>query len=231
MNLINNLLDLVYPPRCITCEEILLPFKNNFLCENCSDESFFNEIEGPYCICGLNITICKGCGPHYFTKNTAAFLYEGMVQEVIHKLKYGRKAYVASGIAKLMATQIGIEPFKNAHYIVPVPIHKNRHRKRGFNQSELIATQLSKNLNLKRPKNLILRIKDTKPLSKFTPAVREATLKNAFFIRPEYNLQGKNIVIVDDIFTTGATLNACAKLLHEKKVNDVSCVTFSVVPT
>ena len=227
MDYINNILDFIYPPRCIACHELLLPFKNEFICQHCT--GIFEPIVGPFCVCGLSAQNCGTCGSHVFTQNNGAFIYTGFCQDVIYKFKYAKKPFMAKGMANLMVNTIGEAVFSGIDYLIPVPIHKGRLRKRGFNQAELLASHLSAIVKVPVAKNVLTRIKDTKPLANFTPAIRKNTLANAFAVDKK-RIINKRIILIDDIYTTGSTLNACAKVLYESGAASVSCATFAVVP-
>ena len=186
---------------------------------------------GPTCVCGLSVTEnCRDCDRHIFLKNTAAFPYQDMAQEIIFRFKYGKKAFMAPGIARLMVENVSPNIFQ-VDYIVPVPIHKNRLKKRGFNQAQLLSKYIGKLVNKGHTKDLLVRVKDTKPLSNFTPKGRENTLKDAFSLKEKYCIADKKVLLIDDIFTTGATLNACAQILYKHGAAEVNCLTFSAVPS
>ncbi|MCL1995105.1 MAG: ComF family protein [Defluviitaleaceae bacterium] len=225
-NNITNLLDFIYPPRCIACHELLLPFKEQFICPDCTE--VLTPIPAPFCVCGRPKRECGTCGPHNFTQNTGAFFYSGICQDIIYKFKYAKKPFMAKGMAILMSQTIDKSVFENIDCIIPVPIHKNRMRKRGFNQAHLLAKHLSYLVFVPVAKNALIRTKDTKPLANFTPAHRQNTLANAF-TADKKQLYDKRILLIDDIYTTGSTLNACAKVLYENGATAVSCATFSIV--
>ena len=225
----NNLLSFIYPPRCLVCDILLPAFKDYTRCSSCSN--ILVSMEAPFCICGLPKNNCKGCGPHSFSTNRSAFLYNGIIQDVIYKFKYGKKPFMAKGLVSLMVKEIGSEIFQNADIIAPIPIHKKRQRTRGFNQSALLAKEITNQLNLPPPKTILFRIKETKPLAGLTPLMRANILKDAFIINPKITVANKTILLIDDIYTTGATLNACAKHLYENGAKDVLGATIAVVET
>ena len=196
-------------------------------------EGYFQGIAEAVCSCGRPITgkpRCQTCEDLIIIQNQAAFLYEGMAQEVILKLKYGKQPDVARGMATLMLTALGTACLTQADLVIPIPIHKKRLRTRGFNQADLLAKELCQQGGVKPPRPLLIRKKHTKPLSNFTPRGRVNTLKDAFLCQKHHLVAGKHILLVDDIFTTGATLNACAKVLLAAGAETVTSVTFAVVP-
>lgn len=220
----DDVLDLIYPPCCILCDEILPPFKDYYLCSDCVD--FFQGLEPPFCSCGLSRSLCAKNCENIFIKNSAPFLYQEMVQELTMRFKYAKKAFIGKGMAQLMIKHLPAETW-DTDLIVPVPIHKNRLRKRGFNQAEILTGWLAEYLDLNYEPKLLIRQKDTKPLSGFSPMGRINTLKDAFAVKKKP--VGKKVLLIDDIYTTGATLNVLAKILYENGACSVSCATFSVV--
>ncbi len=122
-----------------------------------------------------------------------------------------------------------IEDYKNIDYITPVPIHKNRMRTRGFNQSYILAKEISKYINIPVIPDLLLRTKNTKAQSGLTPIGRENNIKGAFVFNKNYNIYEKNIAIVDDIYTTGSTINECAKTLSYFRPKSIISITLSIV--
>ena len=222
-------LDFVYPPRCISCHELLAAFSQKFICSHCSD-IFVPVPTGSACTCGLPKNNCGTCGTHVFAQNTSAFFYHDLCKDIIYKFKYAKKPFMAKGMATLMATALDKSTFCDIDYIIPVPIHKNRLRSRGFNQAQLLAQHLSNIVGISTCKNALQRAKDTKPLANFSPGIRENVLINAF-IANKKQIQNKRILLIDDIYTTGSTLNACAKVLYENDAAIVKCATFAIVPT
>lgn len=230
-------LDIIYPPKCIVCEEILpMPIDLGiFFCsDSCANALVL--IDGITCtICGApaeqDKEPCRECKnrENIFTKNIATFVYEDMVLDIIQKFKYAKKTYVARGLSLLMFKRLQNLDFGQVDYIVPIPIHKNRLKKRGFNQAALLAKNIADYSKRPVASQLLRRIKDTKPLSNFSPTGRQNTLKGAFAINKKYNVADKTILLVDDIFTTGATFNECSQVLYENGAKEVICTTLSVV--
>lgn len=229
-------LELIYPPKCISCEDII-PLKNErWICSNC--KHLFNYIEGYICkSCGTKVDKenkkCVDCieANNLFTQNIPIFLYEDIIQDIIYKFKYGRKSYIGKGLGTIMVNRLLLTSsiFYDIDYIVPIPIHKNRLKTRGFNQSEIIAKEISKATSIPMVRNLIFRIKDTKPQSKFSPLGRKNNLKDAFIVNKKYNLSSKKVLLIDDIYTTGITLNSCSQVLYKSGADEVRASTFSIV--
>jgi ComF family protein len=236
------LLESVFPQNltCHACDAELEPRSQEVYCNDCLRQLI--RIESNVCSkCGKPIESayeqlsdyrfkCKECQEsfHYFRKHHAFALYEGSMKVSLMKLKYKGDAYQAVQMGKYLAMVLKDENFE-AHYdyIVPVPIHYSRKWHRGYNQSELITKELLEVLKLKVPTNLLKRVKRTKKLKAIGREERKRILKDVFALDRKYQnqLKDKKILLVDDIYTTGSTLNACAKVLYESGCEIIDCVT------
>ena len=219
--ILDNIICFLYPPICISCEEIL-PIGSvsakRFLCEEC----FLN----------FNKNIDKNINDNTNKTHAYAYVYSGMVQECVYKFKYGKRDYIARGLGVAMAKSIDRDFFCDADFIIPVPIHKKRYKRRGFNQAELLAKYLCKELslsNVKKPTKLLKRTKYTKPMAELAPSLRKISIKDAFSLNSNINIADSTIIIVDDIYTTGATLDECAKILYENGAKKIKYATLSMV--
>ena len=138
----------------------------------------------------------------------------GPVKEMIHHLKYSGFTEFADPLAELILQRIQNKVPKGRIEVVPVPLHKSRESMRGFNQSELIARELSKKLRLDGG-DFIRRVRNTEPQVTLSGARRRDNLANSFICVDPAEVQGKTILLVDDVTTTGATLNECARVLKD----------------
>lgn len=226
----NSCLDLIYPPACMGCDTLLplastvhppavmadgriLPSAKVFLCPNCVDDFAPAARFSP-----------EGHG--------FAYPYKGLVQQSIYKLKYGKQAHVAQGLGICMAESIGRDFFGDTDMIVPVPIHPKRHRTRGFNQAERLALYLCHHLQLPavpKPTNALQRVKNTRPMAELSPSLRKHALHDAFCLNKKVDIVNLNVVLVDDIYTTGATLDACAQLMLVNGAKKVRYATLAKV--
>ncbi|MCL1935942.1 MAG: ComF family protein [Defluviitaleaceae bacterium] len=222
--MIKHIINILYPKKCTACSEILKNI-DNFFCDECITLLNFS----PLCECFVKYNECRNCKNNIFEKNISSFAYTGLSQDLIYKLKYGKRANIAKGMSFAMLKSIGGDIFRNSDYIVPIPVHRNRLKSRGFNQAYLIALGITKILKIQKPTNLIFRIKDTKPLASLSPSSRINMLEDAFYISKKYDIQGKTILLVDDIFTTGSTLNTCANILYKNGAKSVMAATFAIV--
>ncbi len=216
---------------CLCCEREVPSDSNYSLCSDCYKK--LNKISGRLCtVCGDSLAAesmeCMLCNniSYSFASNQSCFYYDETAGTIIKSYKYGGRKYYAEHIAKLMFDNLNC--FKGIDLIVYVPISKNKNKLRGFNQSELLAKHLSKLTGIKVIDAL------SKDEVKFSQAglSREARLKNlsgTFHIKAENNdkLKGKNILIIDDVFTTGSTLSECAKELKKAKPKKIITATFA----
>lgn len=225
------LLNWLYPPRCIFCNNIIAIDKyNKFdVCSNCIENIPF--IKEPTCNkCGKILNhigeFCSDCLKikHIYTKGWIALEYDDMTREAIHRFKYNNCARYSKALVEIMCKAMEDKSILDYKFdlITSVPIHKNKLKKRGYNQSDLLAKGLSHTLNIPY-KSLIKRIKDTKAQSSLAPKERYNNLKEAFEIdnKEKTKFTNKNILIVDDIYTTGSTINACADKLIDIGINNI----------
>ena len=221
-----TLTDLFFPPRCAVCDG-LLTVREQGICTAC--EKDLHRIGEPYCMkCGKEIhrdedIYCADCRIHArsFESGRALFLYNDAMRGSIYRFKYaGRKEYAAY-YGREMAAFLGdwiraVDP----DALIPIPIHKKRMKKRGFNQAELIAAALSEHIHVPVEADLLHRVVDTKKQKELNASERENNLKKAFkTTRNDVELD--TVLLIDDIYTTGATMNAAATALKEAGIKHV----------
>ena len=220
-----GILNALFPPRCILCDEIVEEGED--FCPSCLEKE--QVMEEPCCkTCGRGIlreedSLCKNCKHHHFSFCGGMILYHltEEIEEAISELKYkgrkdkgeffGRRAgeYFHEKMEKL-----GIQA------IFPVPIHKDRRKKRGYNQAEVIGRALEKECGIPLYSEFLKREKKTKALKDLNPVERLQNLLSAINCEPIPE-ELKKIVLVDDIFTTGATMEACTRKLLEQGIEEV----------
>lgn len=234
--ILNIILDFIYPENisCILCDRPINKSNTYSMCKECFTNIHF-IVDG--CVkCGkpiINYSLEKqsveGCGycinkSFYFDKAISCIEYDELSKKIIFKLKYSNHTYMSKYIATIMKEKLELENFK-FDYILYVPLHKKRQKKRGFNQSEKIARYLSKLIDVPVI-DILVRYEYTKKLYKLKKSERQKELKNAFMIKnSRYNLSKKNILLVDDIFTTGTTVNEVSKLLKLEGVNKIIVIS------
>ncbi|TCK93373.1 ComF family protein [Natranaerovirga hydrolytica] len=226
MDKLDRLIDIIYPPRCPICGCIISWNKDKRICMECLEQSPI--IEGPRCkkcskpILQKESNYCFDCSntTHYYDKGWALWLYEEPVKKGIQQFKYNHKKEYATLYAIELVKQFKEElQSHNINTIVPVPLHKKRQKQRGYNQAEVLAKAISKEIN--RPVEALLRRSiNTLPQNKLSDQGRIHNIKNAFEINNRVQINN-NVLLVDDVYTTGSTINECAKIIkiyHNVKV-------------
>lgn len=186
-------------------------------------------IVSPFCmVCGKQLDddtqeVCSDCDSkrHEFIRGVAAFSYTKEIKQSMYRFKYeGQREYAYFYADMLYRLRGRIMAGWRPDVLVPVPLHKKRYRKRGYNQAALIAHRLGALLDIPVDEQLIQRTKNTLPQKALGDKERAKNIKNAFHVTPDI-VKYKRILLVDDIYTTGATLDACARALNERNKVDI----------
>ena len=229
MNLLENLLSgfvsLFYPQLCLSCNKNITPDKES-ICISCQVQlpktNFHLEKENPFTdrFWG-RVKIESGASFYHFTKG-------GFVQHLIHNLKYKGRSDVGVKLGNLYGKTLKKAPlFSNIDLIIPVPLHPKKELKRGYNQSDVFAKGLSETMDVEWNKKILIRTKMTETQTKKTRLERLENVQNVFQLRSPQFLENKHILIVDDVLTTGATLEACSTKILEVPNTKVSLVTIA----
>jgi ComF family protein len=170
---------------------------------------------------------CHGLDPA-FNRGRAAVLSKGPARALIHELKYRGGLYVLEDISAVFRASAALLEFCRGATLIPVPLHSRKARERGYNQSELIARCLMEAVGGNTQVELLLRrVVDTQSQTAFDRRTRLRNLKNAFALAPDVTLNPRHhYVLVDDVFTTGSTLNSCARVLRRAGGLNLDVVTF-----
>lgn len=224
MNL-ETILEFLYPDVCGICNNIC----KNCLCKKCELKIRKYEINK---IVDLNRNVQIKNSNYknmYFDYIISIYKYEDIIRQKIIEYKFGDKPYLYKMFSKIILKNKKICGFfKKYDIIIPVPIHKEKKHIRGYNQTELIAKEISKNNhNLRLEKNVLIRKLSTKPQSSLTKKERKENIQNAFDIINEKRIENKNIILFDDIYTTGSTVNECSKILKQKGVKKIMILTIA----
>jgi competence protein ComFC len=206
-----KLVDFFFPRRCVGCGK-----NGGFLCDSCSQR--LPRLLRPFCQkCGkpgASGGLCPAC----WGQETAidgirsVFRFEGVVRQAIHELKYRNLKAISGCLAELMASYLQDNPI-HGEVLVPIPLHLKRLRERGYNQSSLLAKEIGKLIALPLIDGGLHRLKDSLPQARTTTVEeRRRNVANAFACRDE-KLSGRGVILIDDVCTSGATLEACAKAL------------------
>ena len=207
--ILDPVIDLLFPLSCVVCKR-----EGRFLCEGC--ETTLPRLESPHCSICANpggAPVCAWCAaiPPAFDGIRAPYLLDGPITEMVYGLKYRNLRSWAPGMGRLMATHIESSP-DSADLLVPVPLHRRRERDRGYNQSELLAREVSELTAIPLEPEVLSRTRDTPPqISMTSQEDRRRNMEGAFACTA--SVGGRRVLLVDDVVTTGATMSACAREL------------------
>ncbi|HPF46120.1 MAG: ComF family protein [Alphaproteobacteria bacterium] len=230
-------LDIILPPKCLNCSARVDSAQN--ICPDCWKKLHF--LSGPKCSCcgypfeielandfrDLGENLCAACQKkeRAFDRAVSALRYDDDSRKMVIGFKHHDKPEFAGYFTKLML-QAGKELFENADLIMPVPLHKHRQFSRRYNQSALLSRNLAKALSLKHDPKILVRIKNTPP-QQGNLKRRAKNVIGAFKVVPERknDIKNKNILLIDDVYTTGATTENCAKALKKAGAQKVFVLT------
>lgn len=233
---IDTFLDFIYPRNiyCILCNKSIDKDKKYSICDECIEELKF--IKDKMCLkCGKPLdeiylyNNCPECidSKVYYTRAISCVEYDDISKKLVYSLKYDKKRYIAYHMAEIMADKFKEVNIGKIDLIVPVPLHKAKERERTFNQAYLIAKYLGRMLDKYVDNKSLVRIKNTKTQNKLTKDERKCNLKKAFKVIERDNIRNKNILLIDDVFTTGSTVDECSKVLLGSGASKVYVLTFA----
>lgn len=236
----------IFPNRCVICDEVLnfgTGIYNEHICKKCINDIEF--IDSLHCMkCGAKINeydkhLCLRCQNTYSEKisyynyGLGLCRYTDSIKKSIHRIKYANRKEYLEFYGKLIVKQYFNEIKKmNIDCFVPVPIHKKRYIERNYNQAQVLAECISDelkkyNINIPVNNNIIYRTKNTKSLNKFDTLARVNELHDAFIVNKINNI--KDICIIDDIYTTGSTIETMSKILHNNGYKNIYFISIAVV--
>jgi len=240
MNILLQLLDIIYPPRCSVCGRFLSAEEKRRrplrICTRCLET--LTPVPHPLCtVCGMPLRDSSGsdhvCGnclrnmPHYDFMR-APYVYEGALMSTIHRFKYSSETHLTSTLGSLLARFAkDLLPHPDALTTVPVPLHKHRLTERGFNQSLLLARIVSSVLGTPLDYRSLVREKDTRSQTGLARKDRKRNVAHAFSVISTSAFKRKNVLLVDDVLTTGYTLNECAQTLKQSGALNVICLALA----
>lgn len=233
-----SIIDMLYPVRCPVCGDIVTP-KGEKICKAC--EGKLQLITHPRCNrCSKPIEdeqreYCSDCERknYRFEHGFSLWVYDGVMKKSISDFKYRyKKEYAKYYIEKLVEhygkTIIRLAP----DALVPVPIHSSKYRERGYNQAEILASGIAKELNIATLPHLLIRNKKTLPQKQLSDKERLRNLQEAFMINKravsDYPMNLNKILLVDDIYTTGSTIEACTNALMKHGIEHVYFITLCI---
>ena len=224
-NILSNFVSLLYPVTCAGCDERLLQNESS-ICTNCKYDlpktNFHDD---------SNNEVCKLFWGRANIHSATSFFFfnkSGKVQNMIHALKYRSNQSVGESLGKLFGHDLkATKNFNSIDMIIPVPLHKNKLKLRGFNQSEVIAKGLADAMEIPENLSALVRVAEGETQTKKSKFHRWVNIKDAFEISDEKVLKGKHILLEDDVITTGSTLTSCAEKLLESNGTKVSVATLA----
>ena len=236
-SILNQFVDLIFPRFCGHCECSLRGDQNPSFCRDCWSSIQF--LKGPVCpSCGtpfrsssaLLYSPTHRCGEcrrrkPTFNQAVSATRYEGVLKEAIHRFKYHQQANLAQAFADLILEQVNLE-FK-IDYLIPVPLHARRLKERQYNQALLLSDALGKRIQFKVIPDGLERIRETTPQAGLPMGQRRRNVRGAFCVRQPSLIKNQRILLVDDVMTTGATANECAKTLKKAGAKSISVLTIA----
>lgn len=207
------LADLFFPARCIVCDNLLKT--KNTICNDCDKEiiwvksDFFNpKLER-----------------EWFDRGHSLAIFDGKWQKVLHNLKYNKRTDLVVELGKRLSARIDYE----YDLILPIPLHKSRLRERGYNQSALVAKRLSKESGIDVRFDLLEKVAETRPQVGLSLEERLKNVKESFAVQRPELVKDRDILLVDDVMTTGATVNECSRILKKCGASRVDVITIARV--
>ncbi len=236
----HGLLDLIYPPQCISCHQsigfISQKEKDLQLCHYCQSTIVKNT--PPFCkkcsrpLKNHELSFCKICrhNPLHFDHAWAASIYTDAMKRLLYLFKYGHKTALRHFFWELMNvfSETYHLPLDAFDYCVPVPLHAARLRERGFNQSQLISQMLSETFCMPHLPHYLYRTRPTQNQARLSPKERWTNIRSAFRMKHSHIFHRKNILIIDDLYTTGATTSEIARIFKENGANKVGVFTLAI---
>lgn len=225
-NIISDLLDLVFPRVCFSCLEEAAPQQGSIFCIKCMFEipytDHFENAENDL------VKLFYGKGN---IKHAAALMFfteGGVVQNILHNFKYKKMLEIGTQLGHVVGDKVlNSKYFENIDVIIPVPLHKDKQYKRGFNQSEVFGNAIA--TKLKRPllNNVLIRNKFTETQTRKSKSERKENVSDAFNVKDHSKIVAKHVLLVDDVITTGSTILACAETIRENGASSISIISIA----
>ena len=211
MSVLSWLLDLLYPPKCVLCRKLLTG--KGPVCPHCMDK--LPEFDGA----APSVRFTSG--------GAVSFFYEGQLRESFLRFKFSGRDFYADVYGNWMAGRIRDELGRGFDGVCWVPVSKKRRKSRGYDQSELLAKRVAKELSLPACAALQKHAERNPQSQLKDAALRQANASGAFSVRPDADVSGKTLLLIDDIVTTGATLSECCRILRQAGAKHIYCAAFA----
>lgn len=217
MNLLDTVLNFIFPPTCGFCNKM----REGYLCQDCkrkiTNSNFY-----------LNQLDFYQNKDNFIEEHFYLFSYVEPIRGKILQYKFDDKAYLANTIYEFFMNNEKLYGFlKKYDIIIPIPISSSRKRERGYNQSELLARKISKMANIHIETQVLKKAKNNQPQSSLNKEQRRENVKNVYKVQNEVKIQNKEILLLDDIYTTGSTANECARMLKQAGCQTVGILTIA----
>lgn len=231
-NVAKYVLDFVYPPHCPGCDQLLKP--GQMICDICDEN--IRRVAEPVCKrCGKPLEnerqeYCIDCirKEHRYRQGKAVFRYEGNIKQSMYRFKYaGKREYARFYAQEAVRLYNNWIKERQIEVIIPIPMYSKKKRQRGYNQAEIFAKALGKELEIPVETGAVKRIKNTVPQKQLNDKERKQNLKNAFQLAPNI-VNYKQILVVDDIYTTGSTMDAVAEILSSVGEKNIYYICISI---
>ena len=231
-NMLDTGIELLYPARCPGCDEVIMPGEE--LCGICRGS--IHTVQEPVCKrCGKPMQdergeYCTDCRKrkHVYRQGKAVFVYRGVIRQSMYRFKYSNKREYAVYYAKVAASLYGDWVKRNGiEVLVPIPMYKGKQRRRGYNQAEVFARALGRELGIPVDTEMVSRVRNTTPQKELSDKERRHNLKNAFQLTPNI-VEYKQIMLIDDIYTTGSTMDAVAEVLLSGGAKNIYYICISI---
>lgn len=227
--MLNRFLNLLFPSFCPLCKKPSMSHKTAPICHECWEG--IPQYQGPQCLtCGTPLpsehsTSCGECTRSKPTFHTARSygLHSGILKETVNLLKFHGMKRLSKPLSEKL---IRIE-MPNVDIVVPVPLHRKRLRMREYNQSALIAKHVARHLEVPIAVNTLIRIRETRPQVGLNAQERRKNIRNAFSITDDHLISGKQVLLLDDVYTTGATVRECSRILRKAGARDIFVITLT----
>ncbi len=232
-----GIIDIIFPRNCILCRAYHPATSRDPLCPDCREKLPWNT--PPFCVrCSRHLSgvaseeLCPSCRAHppHFDEGWAMLRYEGHGREILHRFKFHNKTSLCRTCAVLFSefsARFSLT-FPDTAIVIPVPLHPARLRERGYNQSGLFAASIARKLGLPLYENILQRQRHTDRQSKLEAKDRWTNILGAFKMKNLTDIVGREIILVDDILTTGATASEAAKTLKDAGASRVTVITLAI---
>ncbi len=230
-----DLSDFLFPPKCLLCNDFYTPENGRYFCNNCYDGFSFitkpicNKCGGPFQTEEGEDHICGQCikNKPFFDRARSIGKYDGTLRKAIHGFKYNKKSLLSKPLSQILA-EAGREILDTERYdtIIPVPMHVKRLRQRGFNQALVLAKKAGKAWGIRVDTRSLERKTWAPPQTMLSRKKRHKNIKGTFNCRPE-KIRNRNLLLIDDVYTSGSTVSECAKILKKSGALKVDVLTLA----